>query len=92
MSRTLCDKTGVTRASTRSTGRRRRHTRRRPLLLHGGQDDVGAVDLVRVPAGLGLVEPLARQVLPLDVQLRAGVEYIFHFAAGVKQRRKGAAQ
>lgn len=51
-----------------STGRGG-HTQWRPLLLHGGQDDVGAVDLVHVPAGLGLVEPLSSQVLPLDVQL-----------------------
>lgn len=63
-------------------------TQWRPLLLHGGQDDVGAVDLVHVPAGLGLVEPLSRQVLPLDVQLCAGVEYIFHFAEGDDRDRK----
>lgn len=56
------------------------HTQWRSLLLHGGQDDVRAVDLVHVPAGLGLVEPLSGQVLPLDVRLCARVEYVFHFA------------
>lgn len=64
------------------------HTQWRSLLLHGGQDDVGAVDFVHVPAGLGLVEPLSGHVLPLDVQPCAGVEYIFHFAEGGQQRQK----
>lgn len=88
---------GVTRERGRplspvSTGRGG-HTLRRSLLLHGGQDDVGAVDLVHVPAGLGLVEPLPGQVLPLDVRLCARVEYILHFAVGgrvVKGGRGGA--
>lgn len=72
------------RVSTRRGG----HTQWGSLLLHGGQDDVGAVDLVHVPAGLGLVEPLSSQVLPLNVQLCAVVEYVFHFAERDDKGRK----
>lgn len=74
-----CGNTGVKLAVCQQGGADG-HTQWRSLLLHGGQDDVRAVDLVHVPAGLGLVEPLPSQVLPLDVRLCARVEYGFHFA------------